>query len=48
MTSTHHFLQSSVNHFVAQHEERVHRAAQFSQLTDAECGRLSSEHGAWP
>ena len=30
------FLQSSVNRFVAQNEERVHRAAQFSQLTDEE------------
>ena len=30
------FLQSSVDRFVAQNEERVHRAAQFSQLTDEE------------
>jgi RNA polymerase primary sigma factor/RNA polymerase sigma factor len=28
------FLQSSVDRFVAQNEERVHRGAQFSQLTD--------------
>lgn len=28
------FLQSSVDRFVARNEERVHRAAQFSQLTD--------------
>jgi RNA polymerase primary sigma factor/RNA polymerase sigma factor len=30
------FLQSSVKRFVAQNEERVHRATQFSQLTDEE------------
>ena len=30
------FLQSSVKRFVTQNEERVHRATQFSQLTDEE------------
>ena len=34
------FLQSSVSRFVAQYEERVHRAARFSQLTDEERARI--------
>jgi RNA polymerase primary sigma factor/RNA polymerase sigma factor len=34
------FLRSSVNRFVAQNEERIHRAARFSRLTDEERARI--------
>lgn len=34
------FLKSSVDHFVAQNEDRVRRGAKFSQLTDEERGEI--------
>ena len=42
------FLQSSVDRFVAQNAEQVHRATRFSQMTDEERSRLSSERSVWP
>jgi RNA polymerase primary sigma factor/RNA polymerase sigma factor len=39
------FLQSSVDRFVAQNEERIHRAAQFRQLTNEERKRIVERAG---
>ncbi len=41
------FLQSSVDRFVSQNEDRVRRGARFSQLTDEERGEIIDGPAAW-